>query len=89
MCQIQERLQILYRAEEGDSFMEGRKRCNQAEINTSIDSGVVNVRIGGATDIYTHRAEGVEDFEYLIPNPEPVSKVLHGARENESLKITS
>ena len=57
------------------------------EINTSIDSGVVNVRIGGATDIYTYRAEGVEDLEYPIPNPEPVSKVLHGARENESLKI--
>ena len=57
------------------------------EINTSIDNGVVNVRIGGATDIYTYRAEGVEDLEYPIPNPEPVSKVLHGARENESLKI--
>jgi len=57
------------------------------EINTSIDNGVVNVRIGGATDIYTYRAEGVEELEYPIPNPEPVSKVLHGARENESLKI--
>ena len=57
------------------------------EINTSIDNGVVNVRIGGATDIYTYRAEGVEDLEYPIPNPEPVSKVLHGARENKSLKI--
>ena len=57
------------------------------EINAAIDSGVVNVRIGGATDIYTYRAEGVEDLEYPIPNPEPISKVLNSARENESLEI--
>ena len=57
------------------------------EINTAIDHGAVNVRIGGATDIYTYRADGVKDLEYPIPNPEPISKVLDGARENESLEI--
>ena len=57
------------------------------EIDTAIDSGVVNVRIGGATDIYTYRAEGVEDMEYPIPDPEPISKVLLGARSNENLEI--
>ena len=58
-----------------------------SEITAALDSRVVNVRIGGATDIYTYKAEGVEDLEYPIPNPEPIAKVLHGAREDERLKI--
>ena len=58
-----------------------------AEITTALDSGVRNVRIGGATDIYTYRAEGVEDLEYPVPNPEPIARVLHGAREDERLEI--
>ena len=37
--------------------------------------------------IYTYKAEGVEDLEYPIPNPEPIAKVLHGAREDERLEI--
>ena len=57
------------------------------EISTALDSGVRNVRIGGATDIYTYRAEGVEDLEYPVPDPEPIAKVLHGAREDERLTI--
>lgn len=57
------------------------------EIATALDSGVRNVRIGGATDIYTYRAEGVEDLEYPIPDPEPIAKVLRGAREDERLAI--
>jgi radical SAM superfamily enzyme with C-terminal helix-hairpin-helix motif len=57
------------------------------EIATALDSGVRNVRIGGATDIYTYRAEGVEDLEYPVPAPEPIAKVLHGAREDERLAI--
>ena len=57
------------------------------EINAAVESGIVNVRIGGATDIYTYRAEGVEELEYPIPDPEPISKVLQGARNNESLQI--
>ena len=57
------------------------------EINTAVESGAVNIRIGGATDIYTYRAEGVEEMEYPIPNPEPISKVLQGARSNENLQI--
>jgi radical SAM superfamily enzyme with C-terminal helix-hairpin-helix motif len=48
---------------------------------------VRNVRIGGATDIYTYRAEGVENLEYPVPDPEPIAKVLHGAREDERLTI--
>ena len=57
------------------------------EISTALDSGVRNVRIGGATDIYTYRAEGVEELEYPIPDPEPIARVLHGAREDERLTI--
>ena len=57
------------------------------EISGAIDSGVRNIRIGGATDIYTYRAEGVIDMEYPIPNPEPISKVLYGARNDERLNI--
>ena len=58
-----------------------------AEINTALDSGVRNVRVGGATDIYTYRAQGAEDLEYPIPDPEPIARVLHGAREDERLEI--
>ena len=58
-----------------------------SEITGALDSGVANIRIGGATDIYTYKAEGVEDLEYPIPNPEPIAKVLHGAREDERLQI--
>jgi radical SAM superfamily enzyme with C-terminal helix-hairpin-helix motif len=57
------------------------------EVSSAIDSGVRNIRIGGATDIYTYRAEGVRDLEYPIPNPEPISKVLYGARDDERLEI--
>ena len=58
-----------------------------SEITEALDSGVVNIRIGGATDIYTYKAEGVEDLEYPIPDPQPIAKVLHGAREDERLQI--
>ena len=57
------------------------------EISVALDSGVRNIRIGGATDIYTYRAEGVKELEYPIPNPEPICKVLSGAREDERLDI--
>ena len=58
-----------------------------AEVASALDSGVRNVRIGGATDIYTYRAEGVEDLEYPIPDPEPIARVLHGLREDERLEV--
>jgi len=57
------------------------------EITMAMDSGVRNVRVGGATDIYTYRAEGVEDLEYPIPNPDPISRVLSEIREDERLEI--
>ena len=57
------------------------------ELAVAMDSGVRNVRIGGATDIYTYRAEGVEELEYPIPDPEPIARVLRGAREDERLGI--
>ena len=57
------------------------------EISGALDSGVKNIRIGGATDIYTYRAEGVRELEYPIPNPEPINKVLYGAREDDRLDI--
>ena len=58
-----------------------------AEITTALDNGVNHVRIGGATDIYTYKAEGVVELEYPIPDPEPIAKVLHGLREDERLDI--
>ena len=57
------------------------------EITTALDNGVRHVRIGGATDIYTYKAEGVVELEYPIPNPEPIAKVLHGLRQDERLEI--
>ena len=57
------------------------------ELNSAIDNGVRNVRLGGATDIYTYKAEGVEDMEYPIPNPEPILNILSELRNNENLDI--
>tara|TARA_Y100000748_G_scaffold97412_1_gene81166 strand:- start:164 stop:2041 length:1878 start_codon:yes stop_codon:yes gene_type:complete len=57
------------------------------EISAALDSGVRNVRIGGATDIYTYRAEGVEDLEYPIPNPDPIIRVLSEIREDDRLDV--
>ena len=57
------------------------------EIAAALDTGVANIRIGGATDIYTYKAEGVEELEYPIPNPDPIARILHGAREDERLEI--
>ena len=57
------------------------------EVETALDMGVKNVRLGGATDIYTYFAEGVEDLEYPIPQPEPIARVLHSLREDERLAI--
>ena len=57
------------------------------EVNFAMDLGVKNVRIGGATDIYTFRAEGVEELDYPIPQPEPIARVLHGLRDDDRLEI--
>ena len=58
-----------------------------AEITTALDNGVRHVRIGGATDIYTYKAEGVVELEYPIPDPEPIARVLHGLRQDDRLQI--
>ena len=58
-----------------------------AEVNAALDSGVTHFRLGGMTDVYTYMAEGVNDLEYPIPNPEPISKLLYGMREDERLDI--
>ena len=57
------------------------------EIRLAADSGVRNVRIGGATDVYTYKAEGVVELEYPVPNPQPIADVLHGIREDERIEI--
>ena len=57
------------------------------EIRIAADSGVRNVRIGGATDVYTYKAEGVVDLEYPIPDPQPIAEVLHGIREDERIEV--
>jgi len=58
-----------------------------SEVKLALDSGVKNVRIGGATDIFTYKAEGVADLEYPIPDPEPISHILNGLRDDERLDI--
>lgn len=58
-----------------------------AEVNVALDSGVTNFRLGGMTDVYTYMAEGVKEMEYPIPNPQPISKLLYGMREDERLDI--
>ncbi len=58
-----------------------------SEISSALDNGVRNVRIGGATDIYSYQAEGVEELEYPIPNPEPIAKILHEVRNDERLSV--
>ena len=57
------------------------------EVRIAADSGVRNVRIGGATDVYTYKAEGVVDLEYPIPDPQPIAEVLHGIREDERIEV--
>ena len=57
------------------------------EVKSALDHGVRNVRIGGATDIYTYKAESVEELEYPIPRPEPITKILYSLREDERLEI--
>jgi radical SAM superfamily enzyme with C-terminal helix-hairpin-helix motif len=57
------------------------------EVNSAIDSGVRNVRLGGATDIYTYKAEGVRELEYPIPNPSPIMNILSELRNNEKLDV--
>mgnify|MGYP000016412219 CR=1 FL=1 len=58
-----------------------------SEVKIALDAGVKNVRIGGATDIFTYKAEGVADLEYPIPRPEPISRILHGLRGDERLDV--
>jgi radical SAM superfamily enzyme with C-terminal helix-hairpin-helix motif len=49
--------------------------------------GVKHVRLGGMTDTYTYMADGVQELEYPVPNPEPIARLLHGLREDERLEI--
>ncbi|MEZ8000760.1 MAG: radical SAM protein [Candidatus Poseidoniaceae archaeon] len=57
------------------------------EVRLAHDAGVQHVRLGGMTDTYTYMAEGVQELEYPIPNPEPIAQLLHGLREDERLGI--
>ena len=57
------------------------------EVSIAHDMGVQHVRLGGMTDTYTYMAEGVVEMEYPRPNPEPITKLLHGLREDERLGI--
>ncbi|PXY76953.1 MAG: radical SAM protein [Methanobacteriota archaeon] len=57
-----------------------------AEVSAALDSGVRHVRLGGMTDVYTYMAEGVTELEYPIPNPEPISEILFGLRQDERLE---
>ena len=67
-----------------DFLFGGKKTMLSGKLMQAVESGAVNIRIGGATDIYTYRAEGVEDMEYPIPDPEPISRYC---KEQEAMKI--
>jgi radical SAM superfamily enzyme with C-terminal helix-hairpin-helix motif len=57
------------------------------EVRIAHDMGVKHVRLGGMTDTYTYMADGVQELEYPVPNPEPIARLLHGLREDERLEI--
>ena len=57
------------------------------EVSIAHDMGVRHVRLGGMTDTYTYKAEGVVEMEYPRPDPEPIAKLLYGLREDERLEI--
>ena len=57
-----------------------------SEVSAALDSGVRHVRLGGMTVVYTYMAEGVTELEYPIPNPEPISEILYGLRQDERLE---
>ena len=86
MRSIQAWLQVLHRTEEGvpkwreiDDIL--------GEVRIALDAGVRHVRLGGMTDVYTYRAEGVVEMEYPRPDPEPIAALLHGLREDERLDV--
>ncbi len=57
------------------------------EVRIAHEAGVHHVRLGGMTDTYTYMAEGVQELEYPVPDPEPIARLLHGLREDERLGI--
>lgn len=57
------------------------------EVKIAHDAGVEHVRLGGMTDTYTYMADGVQELEYPIPNPEPIAQLLHGLRDDERMGI--
>ena len=79
-------MQILHRTEKGVPIWREERDVIE-EVRIAADSGVRNVRIGGATDVYTYKAEGVVDLEYPIPDPQPIAEVLHGIREDERIEV--
>jgi len=56
------------------------------EVKIALDAGVRHVRLGGMTDTYSYMAEGVTTEEYPIPDPEPITQLLTGLREDERLQ---
>lgn len=57
------------------------------EVSIAHDMGVKHVRLGGMTDTYTYKAEGVVEMEYPRPDPEPIAKLLYGLRDDDRLEI--
>jgi radical SAM superfamily enzyme with C-terminal helix-hairpin-helix motif len=57
------------------------------EVRLAHEVGVQHVRLGGMTDTYTYMAEGVQELEYPVPNPEPIARLLHGLRDDDRLCI--
>jgi len=57
------------------------------EASVALDHGVKHIRLGGMTDVYTYMAEGIQELEYPIPNPEPIAELLYSLRDDERLDI--
>ena len=58
-----------------------------SEIYAALDSGIKNIRIGGATCIYTWLAEGVGELEYPRPNPDPIIELLTTIRADKRVEL--
>ncbi|GIT41515.1 MAG: hypothetical protein Ct9H300mP10_05250 [Methanobacteriota archaeon] len=70
-----------------DCHFGGTRTTCGPEIATALTPESGTSGWAGPRKIYTYHAQGVEDLEYPIPDPEPIARVLHGAREDERLEI--
>lgn len=57
------------------------------EVTLALDAGARHVRLGGMTDVYTYRAEGLTDLVHPRPDPEPITELLQSLRDDPRLDL--